>query len=127
MFEFDDCGRRIPAHVFDRILVAEPFGPFDRVVHMPAPVVFTHITERRTNAALRCNGMTAGREDLADARGLQPGGGHAEGRTQSRAAATDHDDVIAVVLDRIRLAHVSRLRVSRSLGPPRPGHNRYQT
>src|SRR5215813_15457710 len=86
---------------------------------MPAPVVFTHIAERRTDAALRCNGVAAGREDLADARGLQPARGHAEGRTQSGAAGPDHDDVITVVLDRIRLAHVGRLRVSRSLWPSR--------
>ena len=59
--------------------------------------------------------VAAGREHLADAGGLETGGGGAERRAQSGAAATDHDDVIGVVVDRIGLAHVSHLRVLRNL------------
>ena len=44
--------RRVAAEIFDRVLVAEPVGAFDRVVHVPAPVILAHIAERRRDAAL---------------------------------------------------------------------------
>ena len=53
MFELDDRRHCILTHVFDRVLVAEPVGALDRVVHVPAPVVLAHIAECRTDAALR--------------------------------------------------------------------------
>ena len=84
MFELDDGRDRIAAHVFDRVLVAEPVGALDRVVHVPAPVVLAHIAECGADAALRGDGVAAGREHLADAGGLQPFGGRPKGRTQSR-------------------------------------------
>src|ERR1700751_602876 len=83
MFEFDDSGNRAAAHVFDRILVAEPIRALDRVVHVPAPVVLAHIAERGADAALRSDGVATGREHLTNAGGLQPLCGRPEGRTQS--------------------------------------------
>ena len=65
MLELDDRRDRLAAHVFDRVLVAEPVRPLDRVVHVPAPVVVAHIAERGGDAALRRDGMAAGREHLA--------------------------------------------------------------
>ena len=70
MLQLDDRRHRIAAHEFDRVLVAQPIGPLDRVVHVPAPVVFAHIAERGADAALRRYSMAAGRKDLADAGGL---------------------------------------------------------
>src|SRR6476659_8643690 len=67
MFQFEDGGDGLPAHIFDGILVAEPVGPFDRVVHMPLPIVFAEIAETGCNAALGCNRMTACRKHLCDA------------------------------------------------------------
>ncbi len=49
--------RRSAAHVLDGILITEIIRTFHRVVHVPVPVVFVHISQRRSNAALRCNGM----------------------------------------------------------------------
>src|SRR6266404_3582099 len=105
MLELDDCRHRVLAHVFDRVLVAEPVGPLDRVVHVPAPIVLAHIAEGSTDAALGGDGVAAGREYLAETGGLQTGCGHAEGRAQPGTAPADHDDVIAVVVDRISLGH----------------------
>src|SRR6516164_7345651 len=39
MFELDDRGDRIAAHVLDRVLVTEPVRTLDRIVHVPSPVV----------------------------------------------------------------------------------------
>ena len=107
VLELDDRFHCIAAHEFDRVLVAEPVGPLDGVVHVPAPVVLAHIAERRADAALRRDGMAAGREDLADAGGLEPRNGHSQCRPQTGAAAPDNDDIVSVMLDRIGGAHDS--------------------
>ena len=57
VFQLVDCGRRIAAEIFDGVLVAEPIGAFDGVVHVPAPVVLAHIAERGGDAALCRHGV----------------------------------------------------------------------
>src|SRR4029077_16537415 len=107
MLELDDRRHRIAAHIFDGVLVAQPVGPLDGVVHVPAPVVLAHIAERGAEAALRRDSMAAGREDLADASGRESCGGHAESGAQTGAAAPDNHDIVGVMLDRIGGAHAS--------------------
>ena len=104
MLELDHRGDRLAAHVFDGVLVAEPVGALDRVVHVPAPVVLAHIAERGGDAALSRDGVAARREDLGDAGGLQSRRGHAERGAQTGAAGADDDDVIEMLDDRIGLA-----------------------
>src|SRR6516225_10870038 len=72
MLELDDRRNRLAAHIFDRVLVAEPVGAPDRVEHVPAPIVLFDVAERGTDAALRCHRVTACRIDLADAGGIEP-------------------------------------------------------
>ena len=36
------------------VLVAESVGTFDRIVHVPAPVVFIHVAERRIDSIPPC-------------------------------------------------------------------------
>src|SRR3546814_17403116 len=78
MFEFDARRYRLAAHVFDGVLVAEPVGALDRVVHMPATIVLAHIAQRRRAAALSGDGMAARRENLGDAARPPPGLGAAD-------------------------------------------------
>src|SRR5204863_7058122 len=117
MLKLDDRRDRLPAHVFDCVLIAEPVRPLDRVVHVPAPVIVAHIAERRGDAALRRYGMTAGREHLADAGGLQPLDRRAEGRAQPGAAGADDDDVISMFGDRISGWHGAALSMVRRAAP----------
>src|SRR5216684_1083346 len=68
MFELEYGGHSLTTHVLDRILVAEPVGALDRVVHVEAPVVaVAHISKRSRHAPLCRNGMAAGREHLCNA------------------------------------------------------------
>ena len=114
MLQLQHCGHRLPAHVFDGVLIAEPVGTFDRVVHVEAPIVaVAHIAERRRHAALRRDGMAARREHLGDAGRLQSRGRHSQRGAQSRAAGTDDHDVIAVLDDFVSLRH-RRLRKFRT-------------
>ena len=64
MFEFDDGGNGFLAHIFDRVLIAEPVRTLDGVVKMEAPVVFAHVAERGGDTALRRHGVRTRREDL---------------------------------------------------------------
>ncbi|GCC44058.1 hypothetical protein chiPu_0028048 [Chiloscyllium punctatum] len=104
MLELIDRVGRVAHHVFDGVLVAEPVRPLHGVVHVPAPIVRVHVAERGRDAALRRNGVRAGREHLGDAGGAQARFRAADHGAQARAAGADHDDVVGVVLDRIGLA-----------------------
>ena len=104
MVEFVDRVGRVAAEILDRILVAEPVRSLDRVIHVPAPVVGPHVPERGRNAALRRDGVRAGREHLGDAGGPQARVGAADAGAQARAARPDDDHVEGVVGDRIGLA-----------------------
>src|SRR5262249_3531421 len=112
MLQFVNGSGRVAAKIFDCILVTEPVGTLDGVVHVPPPIVLAHIAERGRNATLRGDGVGTGRENLRDT-----------SRAQTRLAASDHgaetgsagaydDDVIVVILNRISAA-VDRSRAVR--------------
>src|SRR5665647_3713973 len=114
MFQFEDGRDGLPAHIFDGILVAEPVGPFDRVVHVPLPTVFAEIAETGCNAALGCNRMTACRKHLCDAGSRQARLDGALRGAQTGAAGTNDDDIKRMVDELVglcacRIHVVSRL------------------
>ena len=61
----------LAAHEFNGILVAEIIGPFHCVVHMPVPVIFGDISERRGNATLRGHRVGSGGKYLGQHRHLE--------------------------------------------------------
>ncbi len=101
MLELDYRRRRFAAQIFDRVLVAEPVGALDRIVHVPGPMVRAHVAECSGDSALGCNRMAAGREDLGDAGGLKSLLGGAHRRAKARAPGANHNHVISVVDDLI--------------------------
>ena len=105
MLKLDDRLGPLLAEILDRVLIAEPVRPLDGVVHVPAPVVFLHVAERRRNAALRRHRVATGGEELAHACGLEPCLGEAERRAQPGAAGADHDHVVVVLGDRVSGSH----------------------
>ena len=104
MLQLVHGGRRVLAHVLDRVLVAEPVGALDGVVHVPAPVVLAHVAERGGDAALRRHGVRARREHLGDAGGAQAGFRAADHGAQAGAAGADDHDVVVMIFDRIGAA-----------------------
>lgn len=48
-------------------LVAKPVGALDSVISVPPPVILAHVPQRSIDAALCCNCVAAGREQLCDA------------------------------------------------------------
>ena len=112
MLEFIHGGWRIAAKIFDRILIAEPIRPLNGVVHVPSPIVWSHVAERRRDAALRRDRVRAGRKDLGDARRPKSRLRTANGRPQSRATGADDDNVERMVGNRIGGATTSRSGVA---------------
>jgi hypothetical protein len=45
VLQLDDRVRGLFTHVVDGILVTKPIGSLDRIVHVPPPVVFGHVTK----------------------------------------------------------------------------------
>ena len=84
-------GGRLARHVVDGVLVAEPVGPLDRVVHVPAPVVFAHVAEGGVDAALGGHGVRARGEEFGYAGGVEAAGGETECGAEAGAAGSDDD------------------------------------
>ena len=95
---------RVAAQVFDSVLIAEPVGTLDGIVHVPAPVVLAHVAERGGDAALRGHRMRARGEHFGNAGGAQAGLAATDHRAQAGTAGADHHHVVAVILDRICVA-----------------------
>src|SRR5664280_584731 len=104
MLQLEDRGDGLPAHVLDRILVTEPVGPFDRIVHMPLPTVFAEIAETGCNAALGCNRMTACRKHFCNASRRQVCLDGALSGAQTGTAGTDDDDIKRMVDESVCLS-----------------------
>src|SRR5665213_1080696 len=98
MLKLDHRGSGLPAHVFDSVLVAEPVGPLDRVVHMPLPAILAEVAETGGNAPLGRDSVAARRKYLRDAGSRQARLYGPLGGTQPRAAGTD-DHYIKRVVD----------------------------
>ena len=94
VFEFIDCLGRLPGEVFHGIGIAEPIGALHRIVHMPLPMVGSHVGQRRRDAALGRDRMRPRRENLGNAGGAQALFGHAKRRPQPGATGTNHNHII---------------------------------
>ena len=93
MFQLEDRRDGLPAHVLDRILIAEPIRSFDRIVHMPLPTVFAEIAKTGCNASLGCNRVTACRKHFCNASCRQACLDCALSGAQTGTAGTDDDDI----------------------------------
>ena len=59
--------RGFAAQIFNTVLVAEPIRAFDSVIHVPAPIIGSHISKGGCDAALRRNRMRTRWENFCDA------------------------------------------------------------
>ena len=89
--------RRFTHHIFDRVLVTQPVGPLDGVVHMPGPMVRRVVAKRRRNSALCRNGVRTGGENLRDTGCFQTSFSAAHRGAQARATGSDNNRVISVI------------------------------
>ena len=94
MFQFINRLGCFARKVFHCVGITQPVRALDRVIHVPLPVVRTHVGQRRGNTALRCHCVRTGRENLGDAGSAQTLFGHAKGRPKTGPTGTDNDHII---------------------------------
>src|SRR5450755_1792394 len=97
MLKLDDCARRLLAHELDGILITQPIRTFDGVVHVPAPIILTHIAKGCADTALCRDRMAARRKEFRHACRGKSRLGEPEGGAQARTSGTDHNDVVAMI------------------------------
>jgi hypothetical protein len=72
----------------DGVLVTEPVGTLDSVVHVPAPVVLGHVAESGVDTTLGSDSVRTGREELGDTSGLETTLGETESGTETSTTGT---------------------------------------
>ncbi len=97
VLELVDRLRGPAAHVFDRVLIAQPVGALDGVVHVPAPVVRSPVAQRGGDAPLCCNGMRSRWKHLADAGGAQSRLHAPQRGPEAGAAGADNHHIEGVI------------------------------
>ena len=93
MLQFVNGFGRIAAQIFNGVLVAQPVRAFDGVIHVPAPVIITHIAKRGGYAPLRGNRVAARRKDFRNTCRFQPALGTSQCGAQSGTAGPDNDNI----------------------------------
>lgn len=108
VLELDNGGGSLAGHVVNGVLVTEPVGALDGIVHVPSPVVLVHVAERGVDATLGGDGVGSGREELGDASRVEAGLSQTEGGTEARATGAYDEGIVFVVLCDEKARGVSR-------------------
>ena len=96
MFQLINSFGRFTGEIFHCIRVAEPIGPFDRVIHVPLPAVRPHIAKAGCDATLSRHSVRASWEHFGHASRAQSLFCHAQRRPQTCAAGPNNHNVIIV-------------------------------
>ncbi len=104
MLELDNGGGSLTGHVVDSVLVTEPVGALDGVVHVPSPVVLVHVTQSSVDTALSSDGVGTSREELGDTGSIETSLGKTKGSTETGTTGTDNKSIVLVVLFRCQFS-----------------------
>mmetsp|Transcript_9089 Transcript_9089/g.28174 ORF Transcript_9089/g.28174 Transcript_9089/m.28174 type:complete len:346 (+) Transcript_9089:897-1934(+) len=116
VLKFVDSSGSLTAHILNCILITKPITAFHRIICMPAPVIFTHVSQSSIDTTLCSYRMRASREQFADASSLETFLGKAESSTQTTTTRTDYQCIIGVIHNRVvpaegaGLLHLTRRR-----------------
>ena len=99
VLKLNDGSGSLARHVVDGVLVTEPVGALDGVVHVASPVVGVHIAEGGVDATLSSNRVRSRGEELRDTGRVEAGFGQTEGGTETGATGTNNEGIVLVILD----------------------------
>lgn len=88
----------LAGHVVDSILVTEPIGALDGIVHVASPVIWVHVAESGVDATLSSDRVRTGREELGDTGGVEASLSQTECGTKTGTTGTDHNGIVLVIL-----------------------------
>lgn len=98
MLELDNGGGSLTGHVVNGILVTEPVGTLDSVIHVPSPVVLVHVAEGGIDATLSSDSVASSGKKLRDTGRIETGLGETEGSTETGTTGTNDNGIVLVVL-----------------------------
>jgi len=52
VLQLDDTVGSLATHVMDSILISEPVGSLDGIVHVPSPVILSHVAQSSVDTSL---------------------------------------------------------------------------
>lgn len=81
----------------DSILITQPVGTLDGIVHVPEPVIGMHVTKSSVDTTLGGHGVGTGREKLGDTSGVEASLGETESSTETSTTGTNNDSIVLVV------------------------------
>ena len=117
--QFNDALWCFSCHVMYCILVTQPVGALDSVIHVPSPIVFVHtrqepyqcdfcqhvtivsaslLSERSVNTTLCSHCVTSCREEFGYACCIEASLRQAEGSSKTRSAGANHECIIFMIL-----------------------------
>lgn len=106
MLELNDGSRSLSTHVVDSILVSQPVGTLDSVVHVPPPVIFGHVTQCGIDTTLSCYSVRSRGEQLGDTGGVKTGLCETESGSKTRSTSSYDDGIVLVVNDWVPLGSI---------------------
>lgn len=83
----------------DGILVTEPIGTLDSIIHVPSPVILVHVTQSSVDTTLSSDGVTSCGEELGDTGCVEASLGKTEGGTKTGTTSTDDEGIVLVILN----------------------------
>jgi len=99
VLELNDGVGSFSSHVVDGVLVTEPIGALDSVVHVVLPAVFFHVAESGVDSSLSGDGVRSSWEELGDASSVEASFGEAESGAETSSAGADDESVELVIDD----------------------------
>lgn len=106
VFQLDNGLGGLLGHVVDGVLVSEPIGTLDGVIHVPLPVIGVHVSESGVDTSLRSDGVGSGGEQLGDTSGVEASLGQTEGGSETGSTGSNNNTIVLVVDDGVLGRHV---------------------
>lgn len=82
----------------DGVLVTQPVGTLDGVIHVPSPIILVHVAEGGVDAALGSHGVASSREQLGNAGSVEASLSKTEGSSKTGATGSNNECIVLVVL-----------------------------
>ena len=117
MLQLKNCIGGFFTHVFDSILISEPISTLNGVIHVPPPIVFTHITKCGADATLRCHSVTSCGEYFCNTCGSKASLCKTKGCTQPCSTCTNYHNIIIMIYKLIFIHQASPKKILSNENP----------
>jgi hypothetical protein len=95
--QLENGSRSLSAHVVNGVLVTKPVGALDSVVHVPLPIILSHISKSGIDTTLGSNSVGSGREQLGDASGLESLLSAAHSSSKAGTSSSYYDSIVRLI------------------------------